>query len=332
MIFKFINNEVKIFFSDVVETANGETVLVENENSVEKNDTGIIKEEAKQEYFFIMDNTAGTIWSGLVMNMNAYIDPSTFDGYVDTLIVNGFTELRISLAKYSDDGRFAESKDQAIRASAKGVKVIWGISGYWNDTITSDNWPTLRQAILDAATWAQTNGVYEFQLGNEMEFFNDDTTLTDAQLIENLKSVATEVQTIFTRGNISYALNDSNIPDWISAGKGDIDLLGANLYQGGDTFNDNWKTLLTNFVTEFGSSAYLSEFNLSYTSLDSYSTDEEVQAAAVAEMIDYIKASGIERAIFFVFQDNRLGIIRDDGTYRRLIWDTLTSTETSEVE
>ena len=260
----------------------------------------------------------------MVFNSNGKSDFSQAqtDGFMDVLIANGFNELRIDIPAFDNTISYDRSKAAVIRAVAKDVKVIWGISGYWNDTITSDNWPTLRQAILDAATWAQTNGVYEFQLGNEMEFFNDDTTLTDAQLIENLKSVATEVQTIFTRGNISYALNDSNIPDWISAGKGDIDLLGANLYQGGDTFNDNWKTLLTNFVTEFGSSAYLSEFNLSYTSLDSYSTDEEVQAAAVAEMIDYIKASGIAKAVYFVFNDDsyQQPIIKEDGTYR-LVWD-----------
>ena len=69
---------------------------------------------------------------------------------------------------------YERSKAAVIRAVNKGVRVIWGISGFWKQTMTAANWPILRQAILDAAAWAQANGVYEFQIGNEMEFFNDD--------------------------------------------------------------------------------------------------------------------------------------------------------------
>ena len=53
-----------------------------------------------------------------------------------------------------------------IRTIAKGVKVIWGVSSNsFNNadyTITAENWPIFRQAILDNALWAQNNGVYEF--------------------------------------------------------------------------------------------------------------------------------------------------------------------------
>ena len=229
---------------------------------------------------------------------------------------------------------YTKSKAAVKRAVAKGAKVIWGVSahsGYNPDyTMTSSNWPTYRQAILDAAQWAQDNGVYEFQLGNEEEWYIDGTTLTVEQLITNLKSVATEVQAIFTRGNVSYTLNDSHISNWISAGKGDIDLLGVHIYQGGTTFNDYWKTEINNLVNAFGSSAYLSEFNLSYTSLDYYSEDEAVQAAGITEMIDYIKDSGMTRAFYFCYNEDSydLSVLKNDGTYRKL-WDVLTAPGTS---
>jgi len=58
--------------------------------------------------------------------------------------------------------------------------------------------------------------------------------------------------------------------------------------------------------------------------LDDYNTDEAIQATAVTEMIDYIKASGMTRAIFFCYNDapwlSGFGALKDDGTYR-LLWD-----------
>ena len=69
-----------------------------------------------------------------------------------------------------------------------------------------------------------------FQLGNEAELNNDDDTLTDAQLIANIKSLATEVKALFTNGNVSYSCYNNNIGDWVAACKGDIDLLVSNVY------------------------------------------------------------------------------------------------------
>ena len=262
---------------------------------------------------------------GLGIGIFSTSNPSTFNSYVDTLLANGFNELRIDIPDYQNTVWIARSKAAVISAVAKGVNVIWGVSSNKGSnpdyTITAANWPTYRQAILDAAQWAQDNGVYEFQLGNEEEHHIDGTTITATQMITNLKSVAIDAQAVFTRGKISYAINDSNIDDWISAGKGDLDLLGANVYMGGTTFNNGWKTLITNLVNAFGpEGTYLTEFNLSWASLDAYSIDEAVQAAALAEMIEYIKASGMTRATFFCYNDDKFGAIKEDGTYRKL-WD-----------
>ena len=110
-------------------------------------------------------------WSGLGMGIFSINNTSTFDGYVDTLIANGFTNLRIDIPTYLDTEWLVRSKTAVIRAVAKGANVIWGVSsnpyGSADYTITAENWPAFRQAILDAAQWAQDNGVYEFQLGNE---------------------------------------------------------------------------------------------------------------------------------------------------------------------
>lgn len=282
----------------------------------------------------VIENTeeSGTVypqkWSGLGMIMWSTENTSEFDGYVDTLLANGFKELRIDIPDilWIDPLWVVQSKAAVIRAIAKGANVIWGVN---TGEITSDSWATFRLASLDAAQWAQDNGVYEFQLGNEQESQVDGTTITGTQLIANLKSLATEVQAIFTRGNISYSYAWGYLGDWIAAGKGDIDIIAGNIYMGANgSYGDGWKNDITKLVNAFGvDGTYLTEFGPSVTSLDDYSTDEAVQAEAVTEMIEYIKASGMKRANFFCYYDDSrpffglvgCGVLKTDGTYR-LLW------------
>ena len=148
--------------------------------------------------------TDNSMWTGLGMGMFTAWDNSVMDSYISTLMANGFDQLRIDIPSYQDTEWLEASKRGVINAVSKGAKVIWGVSSNKYDdssyTITASNWPNFRQAILDAAVWAQENGVYEFQIGNEEEYHIDETTMTEVQIIENLKDVATEVQSIFTNG------------------------------------------------------------------------------------------------------------------------------------
>jgi len=271
-------------------------------------------------------------WSGLT-GFTAWYDHINY--YADTWLENGFTEGR-DLRDYKDTSHVATSKTAVIAANAKGIKCVWGVSS--NPTIiTAANWPTFRQAILEAAQWAQDNGVYEFQLGNEEEYHVDGTTMTVAQVIINLKSVATEVKQIFTNGNVSYSCWQNTIDDWAAVGKGDIDILASNIYMGGDGYysGNEWKSRITNLVNAFGADGtYLTEFGPSYSSLEDYSTDEAVQATAITEMIEYIKASGIERALFYTWHDypgGIFGVVKDDGTYRQLWSQALLNSESVKI-
>lgn len=334
-------------------------------------------------------------WSGLGMGLFSTSTPSIFDSYVDTLLANGFTELRIDIPNYQDAAWLAQSKSAVIRAISKGANVIWGVSSYNtsnpNYTITTENWPAFRQAILDNAKWAQDNGVYEFQLGNEEDMhiwrhpvsitrtnniatvtFEEDHGFTAANPViiwggnpsdfnaysanpvmitvtgpktftypsagndgqvsnphetfignipettieANIRALAAEVQTIFTRGNISYTSSDSYFMDkWHTLGRGDIDILAWNVYSN----QDNWQNDITNMVNWWGAEhSYVTEFNLNYRSLNDYSTDEAVQAAALTSMIEYIRASGVARAYYFCYPGDQFGALKGNGTYREL--------------
>jgi hypothetical protein len=333
---------------------------------------------------------------GLGMGLFSTSDTSTFDGYIDTLLASGFTELRIDIPNYQDANWLAQSKAAVKRAVAKGANVIWGVSSYNKSnsdyTITAENWPAFRQAILDNAQWAQENGVYEFQLGNEEDMhiwrhpisitranniatvtFEEDHGFTagnpviiwgadpedfnaysanpvmitvtgaktftypsagadgsianpsgtfignisEATIEANIKAVATDVQAIFTRGNVSYTTSDSYFMDkWHALGIGDIDLLAWNIYAN----MDNWQASITNMINWWGSEhSYITEFNLNYNSLNDYSADEAVQAEGLASMIDYIYSSGVTRANYFVYKAEGFGALKGDGTYR-LLW------------
>ena len=226
-------------------------------------------------------------WPGLgIMIFGFNVDTKVFDNDIDVLQANGFTEIRLDIQEYSDSDVVALSKAAALCAVAKGNKVIWGVTSL--PPITSTNWTDFRAAILSAAQWAQDNGVFEFSLGNEEETKVDGTTLTAAQLRTNLKAVATDVQAIFTNGNISYSIDRHSIDSWVSIGKGDIDIMAANVYRGGDgEYSDHWKTEIDQLVAAFGvNGTYLTELNLSWSGINDYSIDEAVQAAAVKEMID----------------------------------------------
>ena len=81
-----------------------------------------------------------------------------------------------------------------------------------------------------------------------------------------------------------------------------------------------WKTTIDKLVNAFGvDGTYLTEFYPNVIALDDYSTDEAVQAAGIAEMINYIKTSGITRALYYCWNTEDFGIVKADGTYR-LLW------------
>jgi hypothetical protein len=348
------------------------------------------------------------IWSGLGMVMfstegGTNLTNAQFDEYCDTLRSFGFTSIRLDIPDYQNAARVTQSKTMVLRAIAKGLNVVWGLSSnsYNNAlyTITATNWSvdvsgtvdstadtthfvddaltgtddyvkgayfynitrglgsvisgfvadtdtvTLSTAItgmtagdsytikgysassLDAALWAQTNAVSEFQIGNEEELHNDGTTLTDAQLRGNLKTLATSVQAIYTRGDVSYTLAAGQESAWNTLGRGDIDQMAFNKYRGGvGAYSNTWIDTITSMIGYFGADhTYLTEFALSYTSLADYNANSEIQARELAVMQKKIQDLGITRAYFFCYNNSSYGVISAYGAEPRLIWNTLTT-------
>ena len=349
-------------------------------------------------------------WDGL--GMVTFFAALNADEDRDVLLAN-FEEFRW-LLDYSNAAWIASSHTTIINSVALGTRIIYGVTA--GAGITRANWSTFTDAVKAEALWSQNHGVYEFQIGNELEYWTgyqcatgkltrlnnvvtvetpvahgfdglhqvtifpmyydvsinpsnmagtfdinvidathfsytaagangsniSDVRVTDlpvASLITNLKSLATEVQAIFTNGNVTYTPAYPWFSDWIAAGKGGIDKIGGNIYQDnewykeGDFFSNYWKDEIDDLIAAFGTDGmYISEFNLSAADIDNYSADETVQAGAVADMIDYIRSQGVTRADFYCWKDyvgeGNFGVTKTDGTYREL-WNVLTGTDTT---
>ena len=64
--------------------------------------------------------------------------------------------------------------------------------------------------------------------------------------------------------------------------------------------------MIDTLVGAFGADGtYLTEFAPNSNGLNYYSKDEAVQAVAVKEMIEYIKASGMAKALWYCWKDDR---------------------------
>lgn len=114
-------------------------------------------------------------WSGLGANY-ANVGPTTQANYTSGLSsLRGYTDkVRIHMPDYQDSS--STTVDIALTQTAKALgfkKVLWGISSNrYNDPtrlITQRTWPTFRAAIVSNASVAQSNGVTDYQCGNEEE-------------------------------------------------------------------------------------------------------------------------------------------------------------------
>jgi hypothetical protein len=304
------------------------------------------------QYQYLVSDNLGhqATYSSFDLGMGEFSSYPSFDSYVDDLLANGFTNLRIDIPDYQNTNWLAQSKTAVIRALTNhpALKITWGVSqnnGNPNiPAITTANWPNFRAAILDAAAWAQANGVYEFQIGNEEELHNNDGDLSDDVLQKNLKEVAKYIKehSIYNRGNISYTTTGDYFMGMLhTLGRGDIDILAFNMYFNQYDPNPSGTNLYVNLAHDLAGlqatlanmmswwgvdHTYITEFSVNYNFLDYYSTDEAVQAAGLASMINAIKAAGVTRADFFFYGPDtyRFGAMKDDGTYRQL-WNTLKS-------
>ena len=157
-------------------------------------------------------------------------------------------------------------------------------------------------------------------------------------LRNDLRTVATNCQSLFT-GPISYQTEPGTVGSghgskmWESEGKGNIDWISINTY-GIWTNNryinrNNYQTYLPSFISTFGSSAYISEFNLDANNTNFQAVPAEVGRVEMLTMQAYIQSLGYTRAQLYQYRgyrgsDSDFNIRYSNGDFRDM-WNPLFS-------
>jgi hypothetical protein len=188
----------------------------------------------------------------------------------------GFRAVRVGSTDQSYVAAYPVSKKIAEMAMEIFDHVTWGVTNstlVGANSLSANNWSTYVSRVMTAAADAEALGVHRFEIGNELESTNDNTTLTDEQLVSTyLPALADQVRTVFS-GEIAYAstagVTIRNF--WITYGLNGggaytgLDILGANCYGGNQYDTPGFELQLKDFITAVGADhLYISEWNLYY--------------------------------------------------------------------
>lgn len=256
------------------------------------------------------------VWPNLGVTYKSLDKVSTDIAYFNRIGLNYIRANVVYAPVPWTQGAKAEWRNVAKQFHDAGFHVMWGHSSLGiGVTITSTNWPDYVASTIAEAEYCEANDVCDvFIIANELESFNDGTTITDAQMRSNLRTLATSVKAVFSRPvtyNVEYGSSASSFGTyrWILEGKGDIDLLGANLY---GNYDVNTKIYFPRYAVgeggipplnaAFGSEWYISEFNVDATASIFDAMPEDRKEEEMATYLKFIKDSNVLRAYVYQYR------------------------------
>lgn len=248
-----------------------------------------------------------TIWSGIGINYGhqATYDTTQTESDFTYLRALGVSRLRIAMPPY--DGNLTDTQDMVHRALSHGFYVVWGVAT--SGTVTATIWNAFKAFVTGTlATWAQSNSLPEFSLGNEIELYVDGTTLTAATVRADVRTMASTVKSGGYTGKVSYGTSilDTYKTPWISEGIGSLDLIGWNSY---DTYA-NFNTQNGAVQSAFGNKTYISEFGSSGGGYPDFN-NEQAFYYDTARRITSMQTAGIQFGYFFCYRDGGFGMPAD---------------------
>lgn len=283
-------------------------------------------------------------WSGLGFNIgneNQGRTQAQWDADFDILESIGVTKVRVAQFSYNwwvpngDSYNYNDySKALALRAKERGFYVTWGVCGgrvhmdtqeIWDDFTDNPNY-----GVKVHAAWAQANGIDQFQFMNEEEAFLGSSVFSQSQIRDKSRTLATELQTIFTNGPISRSIDNVNWFVWTqdSAGRGDIDIMGLNDYSTiADTGTDTFKSRAQTWINAFGASnSAITEWNVS-ASFANYGNElKETQIIRYRQKV--LQDLGYTDTYFFTLRwensgsDDQFAVFKKNGA-KTLWWNVL---------
>lgn len=230
---------------------------------------------------------------------------------LSTLYASGFRNIRVALPDWTGAGgggtgwtpAFGTSTVIAIatQARADGFYVFCGLDSV-NTTLTSSNEVAWMLAVENFSINA--NGICnEYEVGNEEEAHHDGT-LTDAQIRNDIRSMATVVKGQFT-GAITYSVSNNTTyeNEWIADGNiGNLTQLDLNVY-GSGVVNDytTFQSQITAFKTAFPT-MQITEYNINSTCPVVPSTiSDATYATQISIRTQILRNLAIAKAYFFTY-------------------------------
>ncbi len=210
----------------------------------------------------------------------------------------------------------ANWRGAARRFHNAGFHVMWGFSSLGvGTTITSSNWSDYANSVVNEARYCQKNDVCDlFIIGNELESYNDNTTLSDAQLRSNIRDLDVAVKAVSSIPTIycsEYGSSASTFGtyQWIQEGKGTISCLGANLYGNYDAATNIYfpryavgQGGILPLNSKFGNEWMISEFNVDATASVFNVVPDDRREKELATYLEFMKAQNVPRAYLYQYR------------------------------
>lgn len=249
------------------------------------------------------------VWSGLGINYGHQFPNKPYDQLqvgTDLVFLKslGVTRLRLAFPLWNDSSAIASCQSLVDTALGMGYYVIWGVVS--QSPTDATQWEAYKDFIRETlAPWAQSlqNPRFELSLGNEEELHCDGTTLTVPAVTAGIASLATEVQSIYTHGSVSYQASILHVGDWTANGAGGLDRLGFNCYTrtaAGSAFQANIvKTAfpVKGYIAEWGTASGYSDFG-----------SEQAWRDVTYAQRKALQASGLPDAYYFAYRDGSFGL------------------------
>lgn len=226
----------------------------------------------------------------------------------------GVKRIRIPIGNPSYAPAVSACRNLVIAAKAMGFYVAWCFVYDPGNHNTFVN--TYTPLCLAHAADAQALGVDEVQIANEPDAAWRNPGWADP--VNDLKGLATQVKQVFT-GVVSHcAAQDGYEPRWAAEGKGDIDVMGYNVYGSFGLFED-FKFKINRFYNAFGVNGFqVTEWNIHHD-WSKFPANEGDQVKAVKERYDFLESLGIQHYFFtwnWEQNNDAFSLKKKDGTYR----------------
>lgn len=278
------------------------------------------------------------VWSGLGVNYKSLAKVDQDIAFFNSIGLH-YIRMHVPYAPVPwQSASLASWRNTAKQFHDAGFHVMWGFSSLGiGVSHTSTNWPGYAASVVDEAEYCEANDVCDlFIIGNELESLNDNTTLTDAQVRSNLRTLDTEVKAVTSIPTIYCAEYGSvgagfGTHAWTVDGKGTIDIFGANLYGTYTAATNNYFPRYSHgngaiplLNSTFGDEWLVSEFNVDGVSANFEAMPDNRQEQELATYLKYMKDQNVPTAYLYQYRaftdidgSDSFFLVRSDDTLKR---------------